>query len=403
VIAMKAGMGTLMLALGMAFHAAAVAAQPAAPRPFPTAVAEDVGMSSAKLRDAIGTLKTWVDEGRIVGGSLLVIRNGRLVLHEAVGWADRERGIPLRIDHIVNMRSMTKPLVGTAVLMLREAGKLKLEDRVAQYLPSFDNLKSRDITVFQLLTHTSGLKGEIYTATGGTPYKTLREAVDAIGATGPEFKPGTDYYYSDTGTSTLGALIAVVAGMPAEDFIRTRILEPLGMKDSFLVDDPESPLRARVAPAYQRRPPNAPWERYWDNTMPAIVPFFRASGGLYATAIDYARFMDAMLAGGASGNARLLTPESVKLATQPHAAYVFPAARQAQMDRFYGFHWEVRTDKYRAVEPPFSSGIFSHGGSDGTNAWADPSKNLIVIYITQSRGTDTRTEIMRRVYAALSR
>ncbi len=138
--------------------------------PFAAAVAEDVGMSSAKLRDATAIMKTWVDEGRMVGGSLLVIRNGTTALREAVGWSDRERGIPLRTDHIVNMRSMTKPLVGTAVLMLREEGKLQLEDRVSKYLPSFDNAKSREITVYQLLTHTSGIKGSIYVATGRTPY-----------------------------------------------------------------------------------------------------------------------------------------------------------------------------------------------------------------------------------------
>ncbi|MGQ0641564.1 MAG: serine hydrolase domain-containing protein [Gemmatimonadaceae bacterium] len=332
---------------------------------------------------------------------LLVIRDGKTVLYDAMGWSDRERRIPMQTDPIVSMRSMTKPLVGAAILILREAGQLKLEDRVAQYLPSFDNAKSRGITVFQLLTHTSGIKGDIYVATGGTQYKTLREAVDDVGARGPAFPPGTDYYYSDPETSTLGALIAERSGMPAENFIRTHILEPLGMHDSFLVDDPANPLRARVTAAYQRRA-NGPWARYWDNTMPPVVPFFRASGGLYSTALDYARFMAAMLARGQLGSARILTPESVALATQPHAACVFPPSRQAQMDRFYGFNWEVRTDKYRPVDPPFAPGTFSLAGSDGTLAWADPTRNLIVIYVTQSRGTDTRIPFMRLVYSSIT-
>ena len=387
------------VALSFALGATPLAAQK--PHVFPSAKPEDVGMSSEKLKEAVGTVKKWSDDERIIGAVMLVIRDGKTVLHEAVGWSDKERKIPMRTDHIVSMRSMTKPIVGTAAMMLREEGKLKLEDRVSQYLQSFDNAKSRDITVFQLLTHTSGIKGDIYVATGGTQYKTLREAVDAVGAKGPEFAPGTDYFYSDPGTSTVGALIADRSGMSAEDYVRTRILQPLGMNDSFLVDDPASPLRARVAAAYQRGPNRGPWVRYWDNTMPPIVPFFRASGGLYSTAMDYARFMAVMLGRGQLDGVKLLSPESVKLATQPHADYVYPSARRAEMDRFYGLNWEVRTDKYRAVEAPFSSGIFSHAGSDGTNAWADPNKNLIIVWITQSRGNDTRLEFLRLVYSAL--
>ncbi|HJU74053.1 MAG TPA: serine hydrolase domain-containing protein [Gemmatimonadaceae bacterium] len=393
---------TIRLILACSLSTASTALVAQQPETFPRAAAEEVGMSSEKLRGVVTTVQKWVDDDRIVGAILLVIRNGRTVLHEAVGWSDRERKLPMRTDHIVSMRSMTKPLVGAAALILREEGKLKLEDRVSQFLPSFDNPKARDITIFQLLTHTSGIRGEIYVATGGTQYKTLREAVDAVGAKGPDFAPGTDYFYSDPGTSTVGAVIADRAGMPSEDFIRTRILEPLGMKDSFLVDDPASPLRARVAAAY-RRERDGPWIRYWDNTMPPVVPFFRASGGLYSTALDYARFMAAMLGQGTLGNVRILAPESVKLATQPHADYVYRQSRREQMDRFYGLNWEVRTDKYRTVEAPFTAGTFSHAGSDGTLAWADPARNLIVIYITQSRGTDTRMDFMRQVYGSFIR
>jgi CubicO group peptidase (beta-lactamase class C family) len=110
-----------------------------------------------------------------------------------------------------------------------------------------------------------------------------------------------------------------------------------------------------------------------------------------------------MLGRGELDGVKLLSPESVALATKPHADYVYPPDRRAQMDRFYGLNWEVRTDKYRAVEAPFSSGIFSHGGSDGTNAWADPNRNLIIVWITQSRGNDTRLDFIRLVYGALLR
>jgi CubicO group peptidase (beta-lactamase class C family) len=374
--------------------------QPAADELFPKAAPEAVGMSSEKLRASVDLIHRLMERRRITGAVLLVIRDGRMVLHEAVGWADRERQIPMRRDQIVSMRSMTKPLIGTAILMLREEGKLQLEDRVSKYLPSFDNDKSREITVFQLLTHTSGIKGEIYTATGGTTFRNLREAVDAVGARGPEFPPGTDYFYSDPGTSTLAALIAERSGMPAEKFISTRILQPLGMKDSFLVDDATQPLRPRVAAAYRMRP-DSTWLKYWDNTMAPVVPFFRGSGGLYATALDYARFMAAILARGTLNGTRILTPASVELSTQPHAAAVFTPERRAEMNRFYGLNWDIWTDKFRPVDAPFASGMFEHAGSDGTVASADPKRRLIVVYLTQNRGEITRRMVLRSVYGAI--
>jgi CubicO group peptidase (beta-lactamase class C family) len=367
---------------------------------FPTASPESAGLSSAKLREAMDSVRNWTEHGRIMGGILLVIRNGSIVLHEAAGWSDRERGLPMQTDQVVSMRSMTKPLVGSAVLMLSEDGRLHLGDRVSRYLPSFDNDRSREITIFQLLTHTSGITGEIYNDQDGTgtPFRSLREAVDSVGARGPSLPPGTQYSYSDPGTSTLGALIARVSGIPAEDFIRRRLLEPLGMVDSRLVLPLNDPIRPRVASTYRRE--DGTWVRYWDNTRPLVVPFFRASGGLWSTALDYARFMTMMLDRGRYGSRQILDTTSVDLALQPHAAYVYTADQQKERDRFYGLHWIVYTNRYRPVEPPFSTGIFEHSGSDGTLAWADPSRGLILIYLTQSRGQDTRNDLLRLIYAA---
>jgi CubicO group peptidase (beta-lactamase class C family) len=357
-------------------------------------------MSSDRLNAARDSIRAWTARDRIQGGILLVIRHDKLVFHEAAGWSDRERQIPLRTDHIVSMRSMTKPLVGTAVLMLREEGKLALEDRVSKYLPSFDNERSREITILQLLTHTSGITGALYTDSGGTKFRSLREAVDSVGVKGPSNKPGTRYSYSDPGTSTLGALIAQVGGMSAEDFIQRRILDPLGMKDSYLLvpDGPE--LRSRFAATYRRE--NERWFRYWDNTRPMIVPFFRASGGLWSTSLDYARFMTMMMQQGRFASRRLLDSASVALALQPHSAYVFTPERQRERQQFYALHWIVYTDRYRQVAAPFVPGIFEHSGSDGTAAWADPARGLLIIYLTQSRGHDTRMPMIRLVYAALS-
>ena len=173
----------------------------AADDPFPRARPEDIGMSSTRLRSAMDTIRSLVRRDVIRGGVLIVIRDGKLVLHDTAGWNDMERGLRMQPDQIVTMRSMTKPLIGTATLMLMEEGKLKIDDRVAKYLPAFDNAKSRDITIAQLLSHTSGLRGEIYNDQdgSGTGFRTLREAADSVGRLGPETPPGTAYWYSDPG------------------------------------------------------------------------------------------------------------------------------------------------------------------------------------------------------------
>lgn len=391
---------TMLAAALQVIPTGAVAQAPASP--FPVATPESVGMSSAALRTAMDSIRAWSERERVMGAILLVMRDGKVVLHEAAGWSDRERGIPLRTDHVVSMRSMTKPLLGAAVMLLVEEGRLGLEDRVSRHLPSFDNDRSREITVFQLLTHTSGLTGAIYNDQdgSGTPYGNLREAVDGVGDRGPTFPPGTGYSYSDPGSSTLGALVEALSGIPSEDFIRLRIMEPLGMADSRLHLEADDPLLPRVAATYRRAGDG--WERYWDHSLPLAVPFFRASGGLWSTSLDYARFLAMMHAGGTWNGSRILPAESVELSLQPHAAYVYTPEERAERDRFYGFHWTVYTDRYRPVAPPFSSGIFEHSGSDGTLGWVDPSRGLVLVYLTQSRGQDTRRDLLRLVYDAFT-
>lgn len=367
---------------------------------FPLADApEDVGMSSRGVAAVVDEVQAMVDRDEIVGAVMLVIRRGRVVLHEAVGMADREWDEEMRVDHIVRMRSMTKPLVGSAVLMLAEEGRLSLDDPIHVHLPEFDNDRpgSRDITVYHLLTHTSGLSGSIYTTGEGTDYGTLREAVRSVAERGPEWDPGSDYAYSDPGSSTLGALIEELSGMPSEDFIRARILEPLGMGDSFLtLVDTEDARRERVASTYRRSDENG-WERYWDRTGEQVLPFFRASGGLYSTAMDYARFMRAMAEGGSLGSTRILGPESVERAIQPHSGRHMDSEEAEERASLYGFHWTVFTE----AAAPETPGTFGHGGSDGTYAWYDPAEDLLGVWITQSRGNGQAPTFRGLVYEAI--
>ena len=356
--------------------------------PFSRSSPEDVGMSSERLRHVVNTVQEWVNNDEIVGAVMLVIRHDKVVMHEAVGWNDREKNIPMEVGAIVQMRSSTKPLTGTAVLMLMEEGRLLLDDKVSQYLPSFDTRRSKDITIYQLLTHTSGLPGNPLISRiardRGPNFPqpaSLRESADDIGRWGPYIEPGTAFHYSDRSSRALGGLIEEISGMPADEFIQKRILDALLMKDSFFNHTrPEDQRRSRVAAAYRGEPGN--WHKMFENSDLPQRQIFKPSWGLLSTAMDYAKFMSMMLHGGRFGARQLLSPLTVKLATSPHSEYVYDAASLRETWSFYGLHWHVLTDKYRLIPGLASSGTFFHGGSQGTQNFADPQQDLIFIYLT---------------------
>ncbi len=149
------------------------------------------------------------------------------------------------------------------------------------------------------------------------------------------------------------------------------------------------------------------WNIRFDNSEFPIAQYFQPSTGLLSTAIDYANFMSMMLHGGRFGTRQLLSPAAVKLATSPHSEYVYDAAslfvlrNQRETWRFYGLHWNVLTDKYGLIPGLASSGSFGHGGVQGTYAGADPQQDLIFIYLTQSRGHQTRWRFVNLVHAAI--
>src|SRR5262249_13867614 len=132
---------------------AASAQQPVA---FPRATPQSVGLSAEKVKAVLAGVRELIEDQEAVGAEVLLIKDRKVVLHEGVGWRDREARLPMQPNTICCVRSMTKPVVGTAVQMLIDEGKLALTDRASKYLPSFDNPKSREITIAQMLTHTSG-------------------------------------------------------------------------------------------------------------------------------------------------------------------------------------------------------------------------------------------------------
>lgn len=336
--------------------------------PFPCSTPADEGLDPFVLETFMNDAAWWGEQGLIMGAELLVIKNGRIVWHKVVGWSDYERRIRLERNSIYRIRSMTKPFIGAAILMLAEEGRLELDDPVARYLPSFDNERSGGITIRELLTHGSGFEQTPFPE-GYWERPDLRSAVDLVGAEGPPNPPGEAYRYADRNSATLGAIVAQLTGRPVEDFVRERILVPLELHDTHTYFSPDSTWALRVNSTYGWTAGHL--ERYWDNTLPQRTPWFRASGGLYSTVFDYARWLAVWMNLGADGSGRLLSEATVRLALAP--GYV-PG---------YGMHWE----RFREAADGTGLPAFGHSGSDGTIAIAFPEADAMVLYFTQSRGS----------------
>lgn len=353
------------------------------PPAFPASTALEQGVSPEILAGLGALVRSFVETDEIVGAELQVIVHGRTVLHEGYGWRDREERVPMEPGGVFCVRSMTKPLIGAATWMLVEDGRLELGDRVAKYLPAFEGEGLRDVTIEQLLRHESGLPMSLIIADDPRKLASVRAVADRASGRALDFAPGTAFQYSDQGTDTLTAVIEVVTGAPAEDFLCVRLLEPLGMTSTACLLPEGHPLRARTCSAYAGSP--RAWTRFFGPKDPALFPVFLGSQSLYSTTGDYARFLDLWLHQGRSGGERLLRSSSVRRALTPGAfpmpsGTAFPALQPA-----YGTLMQLWTRADKEGKNP-EVVVFGHGGSDGTHAWAFPEQDALVLYFTQSRG-----------------
>ena len=355
---------------------------------FPTATPESQGLSSQSLGKLLDVVRGFAEKGEIVGGELLVIKNRHTVLHEAVGLADSQDKKPLKPDTIYCIRSMTKPLMGAAVQILIDEGRLSLDDTAAKYLPSFDNDKSRAITVRQLLTHTGGLPLSSLLGMNHQDLGSLRDVADLSGKKGPTIPPGSGFQYSDDGADTLGAIVSAITGEPAEAFITKRLLEPLGMQDTFPLVRAAGDKLGRFAPSYMGSRGN--WTRFWSPADKPIFPYFLASQGMYSTTRDYARFLAMYLDDGRAGDKRVLSEAAVKRTLEPAIATGFPAGFPG-LSTHYGQMMLDYVDANKKLV------VFGHDGSDGTWAYAWPEHDLMVLYFTQSRFNPTGVELQAAI------
>ncbi len=344
------------------------------------------GMDETILAAAVYMYETAVRQDRVRSVVLLVARDGKVVLHEALGWKDKEQGIPLAKDAMFRMASNTKPVIATGISILVEEGKLNYRDLVRRHIAAFDNYRSGAISIHHLLTHTSGFRIEpiffdplMEKSPEHPDAPSLQLEVARFGEVGATEPPGTTYAYSNPGYNTLGALVEVASGQPLDVFLRERIYAPLGMIDSYhheVADKLDGKLD-RMSVVYDLKE-DGRWEARWRPGAPPQYPFVRASGGMISTTMDYAIFCQMFLNGGVYNGTRILKEETVAAMTSPQTASIYTAEQRERRDSYYGYGWNVSRDD-----------IFSHGGSDGTAAWVVPDRKLIVLTFTQSPGKYT--------------
>ena len=357
---------------------------------FSYASPESQGISNKSITELADIVQSYFEEELIVGAELVVIKNRKIVLHEVFGWNDRENEIPMERNTLFNIRSMTKTITGAAIQILIDEGRLRLDSRAAEYLPGFDNENSQNITIEQLLTHRSGLPLSIITA--ADEYETLFSMANETGIIGPEFTPGSKFWYSDAGTEVLGAIVEVETGVSLDAFVTERILDPLRMNSSFYYypATQNDSRRGRIADLYVGG--IGEWVKAWSSEEP-LYPFAFGSQSIYSTPIDYARFLAMWMDEGLVENKQLLSSEAINRTLTPVSKMgslgsdmPYPTGFY-NLDAYYGQMAIVYSND--TISGISGSGIevIGHSGSDGTYAWAWPKLDLIILYFTQSRGS----------------
>ncbi|HLK47726.1 MAG TPA: serine hydrolase domain-containing protein [Bryobacteraceae bacterium] len=400
---------TWKAALRPVFSVVMIAA-PLAAASIQTSKPEDVGLSPERLNRIQQTIQRHIDAHDISGAVTLVARRGRVAHFAADGLMDVDAKKPMSKESLFWIASMTKPITGAAILMLMEEGKIRLTDPVSKFIPELRGLKvavmeerqgpagraaaaaepqfytvpaSREITIRDLLTHTSGLVSGGPASTfenqkvARKPGEKLADYIPRLAATPLDFQPGTRWSYSPSaGFDTLGRIVEVVSGQAFDQFLRQRIFEPLGMKDTSF--HPGGDLLPRIATMYHRNAnvlDKVDMSERMNNTT-----YFSGAGGLMTDAEDYLQFAQMLLNGGAWNGKRFLSPKTIELMSAVHAPDTLPGRPKG---RGFGLSVQVVSDAI-AANYRVSDGSFGWDGAFGTHFWVDPKEKVVGIMMIQT-------------------
>ncbi len=392
----------------------------------PAGTPEDVGLSAKRLERIGELIRRAIDADQVSGAVTVVARRGRVAHFEAHGLENIEADAPMRKDTIFPIASMTKPVTGVAILMLVEEGKVRLSDPVSRFIPEFRDTQvamprsnaagedddiytvpaKREITVQDLITHTSGL------VSGGAgseaasriaprrPTDTVAGWTAALGAVPLDFQPGSRWAYSGlAGIDTLGRIVEVASGLTFDEFLRRRIFEPLGMKDTaFNVPDHSMP---RVVTLYRRTPGGL--ERRAVPEWVATTTLHGGGGGLWSTAEDYLQFAQMLVNRGELNGTRLLGSRTVDLMASNHVGDLYAQAGRTggRPGKGFGLTVDVVLDAVEAREDHRSTGSFGWSGAFGTTFWVDPKEDLTAILMVQTPGGPLRADFQNAVMQAI--
>jgi CubicO group peptidase (beta-lactamase class C family) len=371
------------------------------------AAPESAGMSTERLQRIDQVLQEYVDKKWIAGGSAIIARDGKIVYYKAIGYDDTESKTKLKRDAIFRIASQTKAITSVAIMMLYEEGKFLLKDPVSKYIPEYKNQQvldkfnaadttyttvpaKRDITIHDLLTHSSGIgyaqiggkeATAIYAKNGvvggiGVGKLVLGDGMRKLGSLPLMHQPGDQWTYG-LNTDLLGYLVEVVSGMSLSAFFHKRIFEPLGMKDTYFYLPKEK--YNRLVTLYtedslklvKKAPTTLDIRGTFTSNYPAMEgTYYSGGGGLSSTTMDYAIFMQMLLNGGAYNGKRILSRASVNMMT------VSQYDKINWPDNKMGLGFSINTEKSMASSP-LSPGSFSWGGMFSSTYWIDPKEKVV--------------------------
>jgi CubicO group peptidase (beta-lactamase class C family) len=396
-------------------------------QPLDQTTPEAAGFSSERLGRISQMIKDNIANNTIPGAVTLVARNGHIVYQEAFGCSDCSTGRKTKIDDIYRIASMTKAITATGIMMLWEQGRIMLDDPISRYIPEFKNpmvLESfkmadssyttkpagREITIRQLLSHTSGLgygvidsderMKAIYKKAGivdlfTTEPVSIAENIKKLAKLPLHAIPGEKYIYSE-GLDVMGYLIEVVSGKPFDVFLKDHIFTPLGMTDThFYLPQSKADRLVKI-----QTKKDGQWVNFKDNFYDPDYPvkgaqkFFSGGAGLSSTAKDYASFLLMYLNKGELNGKRLLSRTTVNSILQGQTGSLMGGDNT---NKQYGLAFGVFNKKAEATAGQGSEGTFDWGGYFNTSYFADPKENIIGIIMKQTqRIADDRTSALFR-------
>lgn len=388
---------------------------------------EAAGFSTERLKRLDNAMNEWVDKGYMNGGAALIIRDGKIAYYKANGYNDLDTKAPLQKDGIFRIASQTKAITSVAIMMLFDEGKLLLTDPVSMYIPSFKKQNvlvnfnaadttyttipaKREVTIKDLLTHTSGLgyaqigskeANAIYaknniTAGIGVRDRTLLSAMSNLGELPLMHQPGEQFTYG-LNTDVLGCLVEIISGKSLDEFFRTRIFEPLGMKDTYF-NIPASKANRLVTlytetPAGKLIKADAGLLNSVATTNYPLVPhtYYSGGAGLSSTIYDYAVFLQMLLNNGVYNGKRLLGRNTVRMMTTNQIGDVSYSGEK------FGLGFQIITEKNSGLTPA-QVGTFSWGGAFATSYWVDPKEKMVYLFFRQLQAR-THNEVVEKFRA----